>query len=403
MLYLLLIFIILVFIFTFVFYLHYLLSGYKQAGGYSFKRIFWGRFIKSNVNIGCEGEYYTYLELLRFRCRGAKLLTNLYIVNKDNEITEIDIIMVHKTGIYIFESKNFSGGIYGNYKDKYWTQTLGNYHSRFYNPILQNEKHLKYINDLFNGKYKNNIYSFIVFSNRCRLKKVKYSGDVRVVRRCNLAKNINKRIINTNNILTKADVNIIYSELSKYINPSSEVREQHLINAQNRNITKQDYLRKIDLKMGKLEYEMYKDIPKEELGFSNIIFDKTYEQFLEIMKYYISRECNIDPKLNTCTTRYIYYVDDVPIGEVAIRTTLNDYLENKGSRIFFRVRKSERNNGYGTKMLSLALIECKKMGFDTIFLNCDNKNDFAKKIIIKNGGKFLYNYGQGSRYKIDLE
>ncbi len=394
----LILFIVIVFIFISIYYLQYLFSGYKKAGGHSFKEVFWCRLINSNKSIGCQGEYYTYLELLKFKFGGARILTNLYIVNKDNESTEIDIVMIHKTGIYIFESKNFSGGIYGNYKDKYWTQALGYYHNCFYNPILQNEKHIKYIDDLFNGRFKNNIYSFVVFSDRCRLKKVKYSGDVRVVRRSNLVRNIRKRIVNTTNLLSKDDLMTIYNELRKYINASDTVKEQHLKRFNN----EQDYLRKIDLKMGKLEYEMYQDIPKIELGLSNIIFNKTYEEFLEIMKYYISCEDNIDQKLNTCTTRYIYYVKEVPIGEVAIRTTVNDYFEEKGSRIFFRVRLSERNKGYGTKILFFALIECKRMGFRTVYLNCDDKNVAAKKIIIKNNGRFLYNYGCGSRYQIDL-
>lgn len=53
-------------------------------------------------------------------------MTNLYIPKRDGTITEIDLIMLSQTGIYVFESKNYSGWIFGDEKSKKWMQTLKN-------------------------------------------------------------------------------------------------------------------------------------------------------------------------------------------------------------------------------------------------------------------------------------
>lgn len=96
------------------------------------------------------------------------------------------------------------------------------------------------------------------------------------------------------------------------------------------------------------------------------------------------------------------------IGEVGIRTTLNDFWINKGSQIYYKIRLSERNKGYGNTILFLALKEAKKLGLKKIRINCNDKNIFSKKIIIKNGGvvdikSYKTNDGFSSSYIIDLK
>lgn len=162
------------------------------------------------------------------------------------------------------------------------------------------------------------------------------------------------------------------------------------------------YLRKLDLNMQDLEYNMYQDIPKEEMGSLNPIFGLSIKEYQDKLKQFIESETTIDPGLNSTTNRYIYYVNDYPVGEIAIRTTLNDFWINDGSQIFYKIRLSERQKGYGTKMLALALLECKKLGFKEIHLNCNDRNEGSKKVIYNNGGKFLHNYGESSRYVINL-
>ena len=53
-----------------------------------------------------------------------KVLKNLYIPIGYGKTTEIDVIMIHRKGIFVFESKNYSGWIFGSRNDRYWTQSL---------------------------------------------------------------------------------------------------------------------------------------------------------------------------------------------------------------------------------------------------------------------------------------
>ena len=71
---------------------------------------------------------------------------------------------------------------------------------------------------------------------------------------------------------------------------------------------------------------------------------------------------------------------------IDIRHRLNDYLLNFGGHIGYSVRKSDRQKGYATEMLALALKECKKMGMKRILLTCDKDNIASAKTILSNGG-----------------
>ena len=57
-----------------------------------------------------------------------------------------------------------------------------------------------------------------------------------------------------------------------------------------------------------------------------------------------------------------------------------------GAHIGDGIRPSERRKGYATKMISLALEECKKLGMDKVLLVCDKDNIGSVKSIIDNGG-----------------
>ena len=74
------------------------------------------------------------------------------------------------------------------------------------------------------------------------------------------------------------------------------------------------------------------------------------------------------------------------IGAVNIRHYLNDYLLKFGGHIGDGIRPSERKKGYATKMIELALIECKKLGMDKVLITCNKSNIASAKTIIKNGG-----------------
>lgn len=77
---------------------------------------------------------------------------------------------------------------------------------------------------------------------------------------------------------------------------------------------------------------------------------------------------------------------NILLGAVNIRHYLNDYLLKYGGHIGDGIRPSKRRKGYGTEMIRLALIECKKMGISKVLITCDKSNIASSKSIINNGG-----------------
>lgn len=74
------------------------------------------------------------------------------------------------------------------------------------------------------------------------------------------------------------------------------------------------------------------------------------------------------------------------LGVVNIRYSLSEYLFKSGGHIGYGVRPSERQKGYATKMLGLALEETKKLGINPVLVCCDAVNIASDKTIRNNGG-----------------
>ena len=134
---------------------------------------------------GKRGEKLTERELKLVSLFGRKGMTlrNLYIPKGNGETSEIDLVYITQKGIFVFESKNYSGWIFGDEGSQYWTVMLPNRQkNRFYNPIIQNRTHIKWLGKLVGPGIP--LFSVIVFSERCELKQVTVkSADVRVIRR----------------------------------------------------------------------------------------------------------------------------------------------------------------------------------------------------------------------------
>lgn len=84
------------------------------------------------------------LEKLNKKVYG-KILKNVYIPKNESESSEIDVVYITTKGIFVIESKNLSGWIFGKEKDQYWTSSLPagkgkSIKNKFYNPIKQNER-----------------------------------------------------------------------------------------------------------------------------------------------------------------------------------------------------------------------------------------------------------------------
>ncbi|MBR4428865.1 MAG: GNAT family N-acetyltransferase, partial [Clostridia bacterium] len=73
------------------------------------------------------------------------------------------------------------------------------------------------------------------------------------------------------------------------------------------------------------------------------------------------------------------------LGAVNIRHYLSDALLKEGGHIGDGIRPSERRKGYATKMIRLALDECRKLGITRVLMTCEKTNIGSARSIINNG------------------
>ncbi|WP_314066381.1 GNAT family N-acetyltransferase [uncultured Vagococcus sp.] len=78
--------------------------------------------------------------------------------------------------------------------------------------------------------------------------------------------------------------------------------------------------------------------------------------------------------------------EEIVVGMLNLRLTLNDYLLNYGGHIGYSVRPSQRSKGYGSEMLKLALLEAKNQGLSNLLLTCQDDNIASATVILNNQG-----------------
>jgi hypothetical protein len=71
---------------------------------------------------GYYGEYLLFCRLYKDIAGTGKILMNLDIPVDDVNKTEIDLLLIHETGLYVFEIKHHKGIIYGKDTDSVWTE-----------------------------------------------------------------------------------------------------------------------------------------------------------------------------------------------------------------------------------------------------------------------------------------
>ena len=137
------------------------------------------------------------------------------------------------------------------------------------------------------------------------------------------------------------------------------------------------------------------------------IFKNDYHNF----DHYLANLDNLHPTETHVPSSTFFLCDEQNgrlLGAVNIRHYLNDYLLQYAGHIGDGIRPTERNKGYGTEMVRLALDQCKKLGIFKVLMVCDKDNVASAKTIIKNGGvlqnEFVDEKGKlQQKYWINLE
>lgn len=152
-----------------------------------------------------------------------KLLEDI-MIKREKRTTQIDHILISRKGIFVIETKDFSGKIIGDEDSKFWIQKLNFKENHFYSPIKQNYGHVKAVEEIIGRK--NICMSLIVFTNKSNIKKVKTETPVIQVKK--LTKYIKK--YKSDIRLSKEEVEEFYKILNKKDMNSRSAIKKHIKN-----------------------------------------------------------------------------------------------------------------------------------------------------------------------------
>lgn len=138
------------------------------------------------------------------------------------------------------------------------------------------------------------------------------------------------------------------------------------------------------------------------LRFDNSDFDA----FLQEIQHQKEGQLQNEGMANN-STYWLVNSDCRVLGAVNIRHYLTPSLLEIGGHIGYGIRPSERQKGYATRLLSLALLKVKEMGIERALLTCDKDNLGSAKTMINNGGvldsEAVVNGTMIQRYWIDIK
>ena len=209
------------------------LRSYIQYRTSAYFRAMHRAYFLVRLNKGRWGEYSTY-QALRPLKGYKRFLFNCYIPRPDGSTTEVDMILLHESGIYVLESKNFRGRIFGNEDQRRWVQSIplgkGRVHnSYFFNPVRQNQAHLRGLKQYLQNGRRLPFFSYVVFGNHCKLKQVRVRSQVhRVLRRKELLRAVESNIRSMGNSLNKQQIDGLYRYLWPLTQVSRRQKRKHV-------------------------------------------------------------------------------------------------------------------------------------------------------------------------------
>ncbi|MBN1325050.1 MAG: NERD domain-containing protein [Alphaproteobacteria bacterium] len=129
----------------------------------------------TSLERGTWAERDLVLDLLKNDIPAGAVFHDLYIKKPNGSFSQIDLVVATKVGLIVIEVKDYGGWIFGNGHNSQWTQGMRRGQKfRFYNPIMQNKRHIEELQKQ-SKQFKNlPFYSVIVFHGSCELKDISF-------------------------------------------------------------------------------------------------------------------------------------------------------------------------------------------------------------------------------------
>ena len=125
--------------------------------------------LKSPWFKGLTGEFLVNTAARLFLPKDEYHLIKDVTLPADGGTTQIDHIIVSRYGVFVIETKNMKGWIFGSANQKTWTQKIYKHTNKFQNPLHQNYKHIKTLEALLDIP-ASAIHSLVVFVGDSRFK-----------------------------------------------------------------------------------------------------------------------------------------------------------------------------------------------------------------------------------------
>lgn len=186
--------------------------------------------------VGWVGERRCARELTRglfnpLRWRGD-VLRNLYVPAGHGETTEVDLVYVTRWGLFVIESKNYSGAVTGDCREDEWVQCFppSTKPYRFYNPVKQNAGHIRGLRYALapNGRSVP-MFSVVVFGASCRVRRIDgVPADTAVVGVGDLRGAVLSFMSANPRVLTRREVAMVYRRLESRSFVSRREKRRHI-------------------------------------------------------------------------------------------------------------------------------------------------------------------------------
>ncbi|MFJ8219821.1 nuclease-related domain-containing protein [Bacillus cereus] len=173
---------------------------------------------------GKAGEKLVKRILSKLEPQSYHVLHNVTVYTEYGDTTQIDHIVIAETGVFVIETKNYEGWIYGNEKAARWTQGIFRKKHSFQNPFRQNFKHMKAIEWVVEEQLP--CISIAAFHPKCSLKRVHvHSKDKHVLYYNDLQKRIESY---TDVQLTNDEVQHIYQTILRANITDKDIEKKHV-------------------------------------------------------------------------------------------------------------------------------------------------------------------------------
>jgi hypothetical protein len=114
-----------------------------------------------------------------FAGRDFHLMNSITMPTGDGT-TQIDHILISRFGVFVVETKHFTGWIFGNASSRKWTQVVFYKKNRFQNPLHQNYKHVMTVRDMLDFLPSEDVHSVVVFTGNAQFKTSRPEGVFRL-------------------------------------------------------------------------------------------------------------------------------------------------------------------------------------------------------------------------------